>query len=180
VIFLPRGKLSIAFFRGKKLLNKAEPSNLTVILSLSVSVMLKWILNKLLHHTPRIICTANLTTIPIATPINKSVASTPMIVTINIKNCSVPTLSTLTNSVGAASLNPVKTKSAANAGKKITLDLTDAYLIDHTVLEFMHDFMHDYANNGGQCQQRGDAIIKFSDHDLAARIMTVDERNNRT
>ncbi|SMG65984.1 sulfate transporter family protein [methanotrophic bacterial endosymbiont of Bathymodiolus sp.] len=65
-------------------------------------------------------------------------------------------------------------------GKKITLDLTNAYLIDHTVLEFMHDFMHDYANDGGQCQQRGDAIIKFSDHDLAARIMTADERNNRT
>ncbi|MDF1583316.1 MAG: SulP family inorganic anion transporter [Methyloprofundus sp.] len=61
-------------------------------------------------------------------------------------------------------------------GKNVTLDLTNAYLIDHTVLEYMHDFMHDYENYSGHCQQIGDAIHSFSDHDLAARIMTHDER----
>jgi len=61
-------------------------------------------------------------------------------------------------------------------GKNITLNLTNAYLIDHTVLEYMHDFMHDYTSDGGQCQQIGDAITTFSDHELAARIMTPNER----
>ncbi len=61
-------------------------------------------------------------------------------------------------------------------GKKVTLDLTNAYLIDHTVMEYMHDFIHDYESDGGQCQQIGNAILTFSDHDLAARIMTADDR----
>ncbi|BCG63398.1 MAG: hypothetical protein methR_P1108 [Methyloprofundus sp.] len=61
-------------------------------------------------------------------------------------------------------------------GKNITLDLSNAYLIDHTVMEYLHDFVHDYEAQGGQCQQVGDAIHTFSDHELAARIMTVDER----
>ena len=63
-------------------------------------------------------------------------------------------------------------------GKNITLDFTNAYLIDHTVMEYMHDFTHDYEGQGGQCQQIGDAILTFSDHDLAARIMTADERKH--
>ncbi|OQK18773.1 sulfate transporter [Methyloprofundus sedimenti] len=62
------------------------------------------------------------------------------------------------------------------AGKNVTLDLSNAYLVDHTVLEYLHDFMHDYASHGGKCQQIGDAIHTFSDHDLAARIMTHDAR----
>ena len=62
-------------------------------------------------------------------------------------------------------------------GKHITLDLSNAYLIDHTVMEFMHDFIQDYESHGGHCQQIGNAILTFSDHDLAARIMTADERN---
>jgi MFS superfamily sulfate permease-like transporter len=62
------------------------------------------------------------------------------------------------------------------AGKNITLDLTNAYLIDHTVLEYLHDFEHDYENQGGHFDQRGDAIHTFSDHVLAARIMTPDDR----
>ncbi len=61
-------------------------------------------------------------------------------------------------------------------GKKVTLDLTNAYLIDHTVMEYMHDFMHDYEAHGGQAKQLGDAIHTFSDHDLAARLMTPDAR----
>jgi MFS superfamily sulfate permease-like transporter len=61
-------------------------------------------------------------------------------------------------------------------GRKVTLDLTNAYLIDHTVMEYMHDFAYDYEAQGGQCQQVGNAIRTFSDHELAARIMTDDER----
>lgn len=63
-------------------------------------------------------------------------------------------------------------------GKNITLDLTNAYLIDHTVMEYMHDFIHDYEAHGGHCQQIGDAIHTFSDHDLAARLMTADDRKH--
>jgi len=61
-------------------------------------------------------------------------------------------------------------------GKKITLDLSNAYLIDHTVMEYMHDFMNDYNAHGGQAKQVGDAIHTFSNHDLAARLMTADDR----
>jgi len=61
-------------------------------------------------------------------------------------------------------------------GKKVTLDLSNAYLIDHTVMEYMHDFMLDYEARGGQTEQVGDAIHTFSNHDLAARLMTVDDR----
>jgi len=61
-------------------------------------------------------------------------------------------------------------------GKEVILDLSNAYLIDHTVMEYMHDFMHDYANDGGHSQQVGDVIHSFSDHDLAARLMTANER----
>jgi len=61
-------------------------------------------------------------------------------------------------------------------GKNVTLDFSNAYLIDHTVMEYIHDFMHDYESQGGKCQQVGDAIHTFSDHDLAARIMTADDR----
>lgn len=69
-----------------------------------------------------------------------------------------------------------KALEALPVGKNITLDLTNAYLIDHTVLEYLHDFKHDYENQGGHFDQRGDAIHSFSDHDLAARIMTPDDR----
>ncbi len=61
-------------------------------------------------------------------------------------------------------------------GKEIILDLSNAYLIDHTVMEYIHDFIHDYTTEGGQFQQIGTAIHTFSDHELAARLMTADER----
>ncbi|MDQ7090480.1 MAG: SulP family inorganic anion transporter [Methylococcales bacterium] len=63
-------------------------------------------------------------------------------------------------------------------GKKIILNLSNAYLIDHTVMEFFHDFMRDYQLHGGQCEQIGNSIHKFSDHDLAARLMTHDMRKS--
>ena len=62
--------------------------------------------------------------------------------------------------------------------KKVTLDLSNAYLIDHTVMEYMLDFINDYEAHGGQDEQVGNAIHTFSDHDLAARLITEDSRKH--
>lgn len=64
-------------------------------------------------------------------------------------------------------------------GKTLVFDFTDAYLIDHTVMEALHDFMHNYETQGGHCQQLGKPLEVFSDHELAARIMTPDDRKNK-
>jgi MFS superfamily sulfate permease-like transporter len=61
-------------------------------------------------------------------------------------------------------------------GKYLIFDLSNAYLIDHTVMEYLHNFMQDYKNRGGKYRQEGDSIHTFSDHDLAARLMTHDDR----
>lgn len=63
-------------------------------------------------------------------------------------------------------------------GKHITINLTNGYLIDHTVMEYLHDFMKDYESHGGYCKQIGEPIHTFSNHALAARLMTEDERRN--
>ena len=63
-------------------------------------------------------------------------------------------------------------------GKTIIFDFSDGYLIDHTVMEFIHEFSNNYVNQGGQCQQIGHPLEKFSDHELAARLMTADYRDN--
>ncbi len=64
-----------------------------------------------------------------------------------------------------------KALSQLETGKTVILDLSDGFLIDHTVMEFLHDFMHDYEITGGHCEQQGAPIIPFSGHALAARIM---------
>lgn len=61
-------------------------------------------------------------------------------------------------------------------GKMIILDFSDGYLIDHTVMDFIHDFRLDYEAQGGQCRKIGQALQTFSDHALAARLMTEDDR----
>lgn len=58
------------------------------------------------------------------------------------------------------------------AGKTILIDLSEGFLIDHTVMEFLHDFTHDYEAAGGHCEKHGAPIIPFSGHALAARIMS--------
>ncbi|CAA9890460.1 Sulfate transporter [Candidatus Methylobacter favarea] len=63
-------------------------------------------------------------------------------------------------------------------GKTIIFDFTDGYLIDHTVMEFIHDFRQHYEAQGGHCQKTGIALETFSDHALAARLMTADDRGN--
>jgi len=61
-------------------------------------------------------------------------------------------------------------------GKTIIFDFSNGYLIDHTVMDFIHDFSNDYAAQGGVCRQAGPALETFSDHALAARLMTADDR----
>jgi MFS superfamily sulfate permease-like transporter len=61
-------------------------------------------------------------------------------------------------------------------GKTLVFDFSNGYLIDHTVMEFIDDFSRDYEAQGGKCQQVGHALEKFSDHKLAARLMTADDR----
>jgi MFS superfamily sulfate permease-like transporter len=60
--------------------------------------------------------------------------------------------------------------------KTLVFDFSNGYLIDHTVMEFIDDFSRDYEAQGGKCQQVGHALEKFSDHKLAARLMTADDR----
>ncbi len=55
-------------------------------------------------------------------------------------------------------------------GKTLIFDKSEVTLIDHTVMEFFHEFQHDYESQGGHCEFQGlDAHESFSDHPLAAR-----------
>ncbi|GDX84081.1 sulfate transporter [Methylococcaceae bacterium] len=55
-------------------------------------------------------------------------------------------------------------------GKMLIFDKSAVTLIDHTVMEFLHGFQHDYESQGGLCEFQGlDAHESFSDHPLAAR-----------
>lgn len=54
--------------------------------------------------------------------------------------------------------------------KKVFFDLSEAELIDHTVMEFIHHFTEEYNHAGGRCEIVGlDEHETFSDHHLAAR-----------
>ena len=63
-----------------------------------------------------------------------------------------------------------------DSGKTIIFDFSEGYLIDHTVMEFIDDFSRKYQEAGGQCRITGKALETFSDHALAARLMTADDR----
>jgi len=55
-------------------------------------------------------------------------------------------------------------------GGSIVFNLANAYLIDHTVMEFIQHFRSDYTAHGGRCEIRGLENHKpHSDHPLAAR-----------
>ncbi|MCF7986258.1 MAG: SulP family inorganic anion transporter [Methylovulum sp.] len=54
--------------------------------------------------------------------------------------------------------------------KTVIFELNQAYLLDHTVMEFFHDFQHNYEAQGGKCQFLGmDYHEPFADHPRAAR-----------
>lgn len=56
-------------------------------------------------------------------------------------------------------------------GETIIFDLSDAYLIDHTVMEFIDHFCDDTVARGGVCEILGLASHEpYADHELAARI----------
>lgn len=56
-------------------------------------------------------------------------------------------------------------------GKTVFFDLSDAYLIDHTVMEFINRFRADCLAHGGYCEIRGLAgHTAYGEHALAARI----------
>ncbi len=59
---------------------------------------------------------------------------------------------------------------ALPAKQSIHFDLTDAYLIDHTVMEFIQHFQSDYIAHGGHCEIHGlENHTAHSDHPLATR-----------
>lgn len=69
--------------------------------------------------------------------------------------------------------NYIKLKKSLDAlprGKKIILDFSNSYLVDHTVMENLHQYAHDYEHEGGQFEIQGlDHLKAFSQHELAAR-----------
>lgn len=59
---------------------------------------------------------------------------------------------------------------AIEAGKTVTFQLNNAYMLDHSVMEFFHDFQHDYEGKGGKCLFEGlEYHQAYADHPLAAR-----------
>ncbi len=58
----------------------------------------------------------------------------------------------------------------------LIIDLSNAYLIDHSAMTFLQQFQHHYESKGGNCQLLGVALTTFSDHALAGRLMTADNR----
>jgi MFS superfamily sulfate permease-like transporter len=92
--------------------------------------------------------------------------------------------SILVEIVGAAIFSNFLALKTALAGiekrKKVIFQLTNAYLIDHTVMEFMHDFQHNYETEGGKCLFYGTEYHDtYSRHPLAVRKMKPDHMKRR-
>ncbi|RZS95257.1 SulP family inorganic anion transporter [Cecembia calidifontis] len=63
-----------------------------------------------------------------------------------------------------------KSLDALPRGKHLTLDFSNANLVDHTVMENLHHYQHDYEHEGGKFEMRGmDHMKKLSDHSFSAR-----------
>ncbi|PSL03502.1 SulP family inorganic anion transporter [Cecembia rubra] len=63
-----------------------------------------------------------------------------------------------------------KSLDALPRGKHLILDFTNANLVDHTVMENLHHYQHDYEHEGGKFDMRGmEHLEKRSSHILAAR-----------
>jgi MFS superfamily sulfate permease-like transporter len=55
-------------------------------------------------------------------------------------------------------------------GKTLIFEKNEVTLIDHTVMEFFHEFQHNYESQGGHCKFQGlDRHEAYSSHPLAAR-----------
>ncbi len=83
----------------------------------------------------------------------------------------------LTGSALFSNFLPLKNAlSELEPGKTIIFDFSDGYLIDHSVMKFIDDFNRDYIAQGGKCKIIGQVVKKFSNHELAAQLMTADDR----
>lgn len=61
-------------------------------------------------------------------------------------------------------------------GKTLIFQMNNVYLMDHTVMEFLHEFQHNYEVQGGKCVFYGlEYHDTYSRHPLAVRRM---KRNN--
>ncbi len=69
--------------------------------------------------------------------------------------------------------NYIKLKKSLDSlprGKKIIIDFSNANLVDHTVMENLHHYQHDYENSGGQFILIGfENHTSLSEHKLSAR-----------
>jgi MFS superfamily sulfate permease-like transporter len=69
--------------------------------------------------------------------------------------------------------NYIKLKKSLDAlpkGKTINVDFSNANLVDHTVMENLHHYQHDYEHSGGKFILRGMSHLqKKSDHHLSSR-----------
>jgi len=73
-------------------------------------------------------------------------------------------------------------KALANVEKSKTIifQMNNTYLLDHTVMEFIHDFQHNYEANGGKCVFLGlEYHDTYSRHPLAVRRMKRDNMSRR-
>jgi hypothetical protein len=60
-------------------------------------------------------------------------------------------------------------------GKKVTINFSDARIVDHTFMETLHHFEEEYHNHGGQVVVTGFEHFQFfSNHPLAARKFSKD------
>lgn len=67
-------------------------------------------------------------------------------------------------------------------GKTVIFQLNNAYMLDHTVMEFIHNFQHDYEahGGGGKCEFLGlEYHDTYSRHPLAVRRMRRDNMSRR-
>ena len=65
-------------------------------------------------------------------------------------------------------------------GKTIIFQMNNTYLLDHTVMEFLHDFQHNYEGHGGKCVFLGmESHDTYSRHPLSARRMKPDHMSRR-
>lgn len=91
---------------------------------------------------------------------------------------------TVINLVGAAIFSnflKLKTELATlEQGKTVVFQLNNTFLLDHTVMEFLHSFQHDYEAQGGNCILIGmESHNAYSEHPLAARRMKPDHMSRR-
>ena len=65
-------------------------------------------------------------------------------------------------------------------GKTVIFQLNNAYMLDHTVMEFIHGFQHNYEGQGGKCVFFGlEYHDTYSRHPLAVRRMRRDNMSRR-